>query len=304
MAPYLRSKWQLTCLATCLYLLVGTSLAAAEPVSFVPTGNWNVDYQPDRCRLTRIVSNGQDELKLTIEKFEVGDWFSLAVSGPPIRDIPQLDAEYRFAQESEYSLKEGTSVVLEEFGRTLLFRRVRLFSFAELRTMGPDGSPAPQYAMEPFGTFRIDEDMEATRSDLFIRHGRREFHLQTGSWGPPMEALRRCVTDLIVSWGLDIRVQQRLRSLPVPIGDQNDWLNPADFPTTASQWGMFLTFHLMVDAQGLPTNCVAYGPMKPAGFGSDLCKALLARARFKPAVDEDGNPAESFWRSSATLLHR
>jgi hypothetical protein len=291
--------------AAALSLLSGTSSAAAEPVRFGPTGNWNVDYQPDRCRLSRTFSDGAEELKLTIERYEVGDHFTMAISGSPIRDLPQVSAEYRFAPQSEYSFKDGISVSVRELGRTVLFQHARLLNYAELSTNGPDGGPAPQYTMEPFGKFRIVGEMEATRTDLYVRQGRKEFHLQTGSWGPPMEALRTCVTDLIASWGLDIKVQQGLKSLPVPKGDRNDWLKPGDFPVDSRsfQVSWYMTFRLMVDAQGLPTDCVVYGPLKPEGFGDDLCKAMLAKAEFTPAVDANGNSVASFWRSSATLLN-
>lgn len=288
--------------ATAVAMVFAASATAAEPRRFAPTANWNIDYQPDRCRLSRTFSDGAEELTLTIERFEAGDNFSMAISGPPIRNLPEVNAEYRFAEQSEYSGKRGVSVFAEDLGRAVLFRSTQLFSYTELKTMGPAGTAAPQYTLAPFGTFRIVGAMEATRSDLFIRQGRREFHLQSGSWGPPMEALRTCVTDLIVSWGLDTKVQQNLRSLPVPLGDRTEWLRPGDFPDSPLQSRQHLTFRLMVDAQGSPTNCVIYGPLKPEGYGDDLCKALLGKAKFTPAVDADGKPVASFWRSTATLL--
>lgn len=168
--------------------------------------------------------------------------------------------------------------------------------------MGPGATPAPQYAMEPFGTFRIVREMETTRSDLLVRQGRREFHLRTGPWGPPMEALRTCVTDLILSWGLNIEVQQGLKSRPVPKSDPKDWLTPNDFPQGLTQLSRFLEFRLMVDAGGVPTDCVVYGPLRSPGFGENLCKALLERARFEPASDANGDSVASFWRSSALFV--
>jgi hypothetical protein len=287
--------------ATALAMVLAASATAAEPRRFAPTADWNIDYQPDRCRLSRTFFDGAEELTLTIERFEAGDNFSMAISGAAIRNLPELNAEYRFAEQSEYLARGGISVFVKELGRTVLFRNTQLFGLGELRTMGPNGTPAPQYTMAPFGTFRIVGAMEGTRSDLFIRQGRREFHLQSGSWGPPMDALRTCVTDLIVSWGLDTKVQQSLRSRPVPIGDHNDWLTQDDFPQDWNRLATFLSFRLMVDAQGKPTDCVVFGPLKPKDFGADLCKALLARAKFTPAIDSDGSPTASFWRSYALL---
>lgn len=126
--------------ATALVMVFAASANAAEPRKFAPTANWNIDYRPDRCRLSRTFSDGREELTLTIERFEADDSFSMAISGAAIRNLPDVNAEYKFAEQSEYSGKRGVSVFAQDLGRAVLFRSAQLFSYTELGSVSVSNS--------------------------------------------------------------------------------------------------------------------------------------------------------------------
>ena len=68
---------------------------------------------------------------------------------------------------------------------------------------------------------------------------------------------------------------------------------PRDLVRTGAQG--LVRFRLTVDKEGAPTKCDLASTTKPEGFGSVVCGALLQRARFKPALDAQGEPIKSYF---------
>jgi len=89
----------------------------------------------------------------------------------------------------------------------------------------------------------------------------------------------------------------------VPL-NQAEWYRFEDYPMSAvsgDKEGMVVV-GFTIDAEGRISECHVVQSSKHRDFDAVPCKALKKRARFKPAIDEQGQPKEtagttavSFW---------
>ncbi len=77
----------------------------------------------------------------------------------------------------------------------------------------------------------------------------------------------------------------------------NDYPN---YPVRLSDDGT-LKFELQVDEAGIPTGCTIFGNNVPQTMEALLCKMLMRRARFEPALDEDDKTIKRVYRNKATF---
>ncbi len=95
------------------------------------------------------------------------------------------------------------------------------------------------------------------------------------------QALGNCMDDLYAKFGVDMAVQQAMAEEPEGrIFDAIDTPGrPADF-----------AFFYWVNEDGRVDECKLVMPSGFDEFDAKLCDDLKRRARFKPAIDEAGNP--------------
>jgi hypothetical protein len=55
---------------------------------------------------------------------------------------------------------------------------------------------------------------------------------------------------------------------------------------------------LLVSAEGKPTACAVIRPSLEPKTNDAICKALMAKAQFFPALDAQGQPMASYWVTS------
>jgi protein TonB len=82
------------------------------------------------------------------------------------------------------------------------------------------------------------------------------------------------------------------RATPEPRGNPGSWANANDYPSRALREEREGTtrFRLTVNADGRVSNCQVTGSSGHADLDEAACKNLTRRARFKPALDANGNP--------------
>jgi TonB family protein len=78
---------------------------------------------------------------------------------------------------------------------------------------------------------------------------------------------------------------------PVPVTNPGTWISNADYPPAALRRRAqgFVGFRLSVDTAGVPTGCAISNSSQDRELDQATCDLLLARARFRPARDADGN---------------
>ena len=82
------------------------------------------------------------------------------------------------------------------------------------------------------------------------------------------------------------------RANPEPRGNPGSWANANDYPSRALREEREGTtrFRLTVNADGRVSDCQITGSSGHADLDEAACKNLTRRARFKPALDANGNP--------------
>jgi TonB family protein len=83
----------------------------------------------------------------------------------------------------------------------------------------------------------------------------------------------------------------------VPIA-HNDWITSNDYPQEAKDIHAqgAVRYQIDISPKGLPENCVI---MQSSGFDvldQATCRIILQRARFTPALNREGEPAEGGYR--------
>jgi hypothetical protein len=266
--------------------MVASASGHAKTIDLAPSTPWNAQFEPESCRLLR--SFGSDSERLII----VYEFFSPQANGSLTLIGKQL---YNAALYSE---------------ARIWFGDVRPIKSAPVlnATTGERGVPSwisgevPLTSQQPVAAdVRPDPANEAKIDRLTVESSLTgTVVLHTGAMDKPMAIVRTCFDAMVAAWGLGPAVQRNLSHLPEPITRPGTWIKDSDYPRKALDSGSsgLLRFRLMVDASGSPTACVIQKKTKPDDFMPIACRLLISRARFKPAIDANGNPVASYFASA------
>ena len=243
-----------------------------------------MDYAPESCRLIRSFGPAASPVLIKLEKFSLTDRPSLMVVGK------------RFSADTPYPRARVG------FGDAPLAERSALAgSMGDARTpmlLMPSVDLIPR----PPEVLVIAPDPTAERQvrTLTVQQvGAKAIMLQLGPMDKPMDAMRTCIDGLVKSWGLDPASQRNLTRPAMPTASPRSWVTDNDYPHVAIQGGEngLVHFRLMIDETGNPAKCVIQSKTKPDDFAPVVCKAIMKRARFQPAIDAQGKPIVSYFTS-------
>lgn len=254
-----------------------------ELAPFLP---WNVDWTDKTCVLQRGFGTVEDPLVLRLERFGPQPGFQLVVTGKRLTPVSQGDTLYIRYGEGGPVHRINRVLIGDTKGGARSIFVPRTSIAGDLHDTRAD--PA------------ITEEMErkVTRISLARVHG-REIVLKTGPLDKAFAAWRKCTRQLVATWGLDPEQQERLQRAATPRNDPGIWLHGDDYPVGALAKGAqaIVNFRLIVDAAGVPTDCEIQRSYSGELFDKASCRALMARARFEPALDEAGKPIASYYTS-------
>lgn len=88
----------------------------------------------------------------------------------------------------------------------------------------------------------------------------------------------------------------------VPRSAPGTWVTTDDYPPSAVRAGIEgrTSFRLDVGADGHPTACTVLASSGSDDLDKTACRKLMSRARFKAALDADGNPVASTYAGGVT----
>jgi periplasmic protein TonB len=91
---------------------------------------------------------------------------------------------------------------------------------------------------------------------------------------------------------------------PVPAGDPGGWVTPEDYPKAALKAGEqgVTGFLLAVDSAGRVDTCSVTQSSGSLDLDQATCDLILARARFTPALNAQGQPILGTYRSRVKWL--
>jgi Gram-negative bacterial TonB protein C-terminal len=266
-----------------------------------PTSQWQIDYAADHCRLARQFGEGENKVLAIFDKYGPDGEFKMTIAGQPMRTRYDKDGvSLQFGPAEE---KQELEFFIGKFGEqnALIFRggaRIAPPTTAERQAI------KNKKAGEWIELTPITPAREAAVRYIEIgKPLRRAVILETGSLKQPMAALDKCVDELVSHWGVDVEKHKSLTRKAAPIESPGRWITTDDYPTAMLNAGQpaLVEFRLNVGADGIPTACHIQATTRPQAFDDAVCKSLMRRAKFEPALDSGGKPLESYWRNTVNF---
>lgn len=283
-----------------LLIWVPSPAAAKAPVELAPTTPWNVHYADDYCRLARIFGTDKQKVTLSIEQDSPGNSFRMTLAGAMFgAQDAKGDASIAFGAMPDQKVMffPGTVGTGKDSQPAWIFGdsvRLKPYSEAEKAAAKENGYSST------FDTPITEADEAAVTSLLIGRPLRNPVRLKTGPMRAAFAAMRSCTDELLAHWGIDVARHRELSRWAMPATEPGKWLRSSDYPSdmlAKSQPGI-VRFRLSVGADGVPTACHIQRSTNSKGFDDAVCKGVMRRARFEPALDKDGNPLASYYVNS------
>jgi hypothetical protein len=271
---------------------------AKEPLRLKPSSKWHLDHAKERCRLAREFGDGEDKVTALLDKYGPGETFRLTLAGHPVRtnrDEGEAQLQFGPTEPSQQQLF-FTANVGEE--KALVFAgNMRI---APLTAAEKAAFEAKKFH-EVVDLVPVDPAREAAVRYLEIgRPLHRTVILETGPLRAPFAALHACTDQLVEHWGLNAGKHKSLTRKVMPATNPGPWISSSDYPSSMLAAGQpaSVEFRLDVGIDGKPTACYIQSTTGPKAFDDAVCKAMIQRAEFTPALDADGKPLPSYWRST------
>ena len=262
-----------------------------EPLRLAPSTKWVMDYDADSCSLKRIFGVAGQQALLELRAFSPGDSFDVTVAS---NTIDMIDKAPRARFEPDTVFAEPSA----KFGSLGEMEGV-VFS----GSLWPN-SPQPTEDSEPPPPPTPEERnaREAEISALVVADSfERELQLETGPMHAPMEAMRACLDDLLLHWGIDAEAHRSL-SRPVVPKDFEIWVRAlqTEYPRrmVRDEKSAYVRVRLIVGPDGKPTSCHIQMQVPHPDFSETACDGLMRHARFEPALDAQGQAIPSYFTTS------
>lgn len=280
-------------LASSLATLFATvALAKDNPAAPLKReGKWVLNYADGACHLSGAFGTASDQVIIHFSQAGPGQWLRLNLYGKPLGKSFSTFSEARvsFLPTTEKPnwrpVTNGTIKRPEGILPAVFLGGIRLDNRSS-----PEGD---ELELPP-----VDAATEQAVYALSVTKrggGALIFDLQT--MGPPMQAMRVCIDNLIRHWGFDPAELQTRQSRATPTGNPAKWATTDDYPAKMVFNGTsaFVTFKVNVDERGSVADCVVLEATNPPEIGSHTCRLIEKRAKFAPARDKDGKPVKDFY---------
>jgi hypothetical protein len=296
-----------------LLLQAAPTHAAAGPRVLAPVSDWTLDFADERCSLIREFADGDETMRLEIVSFGPRPGYRVTLSGGLVAgsDAAPL-VEYRVGYSPDTGERERMQAIAGK--------------------LGDENAVAYANGFLPMSwtATSLRETDDAVRAfERGITHmtvefrNRRPFQLATGSMAAPFAAMRRCVDDLISSWGVDPVKYRALSRLPLrdlggdrgdrvftggdppaltrrsgePVG-ADERLGPVDrrartIASLAYHSARSIPVRVMIDANGQASACVVQVATTEE-FRQRACESLMGA--YEPALDAEGRPVASVFQ--------
>lgn len=272
----------------------------AQPLVVEPSSQWNVDYGKETCRLARIFGEGENRHAIFFEQWGPDVGFSFTAAGPGFdRFKGDKDTQWRVFDGHEPRDTQPMKGDLGSVGPALIYASLNLEKGHDYFDSKKDEKLAEEErAPEPLPALDIEFANKATF--IAVKQGKHEVILNTGSLGEPFKVLNDCALGLITEWGLDLEKHKTRSRAPV-------WTNEAAvtrriisvYPTIALNKGEqgIMQIRVNIDEKGAVTECTIGKATNTQYLNSPACRPMK-KAKFEPALDKDGKPMASYYRTN------
>jgi hypothetical protein len=280
-------------------LVAAPASAAKAPLELEPSSKWNIDNCLERCTLMREFGSGASAVHLQIDSFGAWNAFRVLLNGSA---IPRLDGPTGSAgvrrsgdpKPTELDTLQGNVGKTHALSFDLAF--APYISAETYRRMDDDEKRKWSAEMS-----RPQPDYDATVEWISVRARGTTMVLHTGSMARPLAAMRTCIDDMYMSWGVD-PARQKALSQPARPTQSTVRKVQHDYPVGPRLNGTnaYVPVRLTVDATGQATSCVVQSEGVDEPFKAAVCEHL--QGSFEPALDAEGKPAASIYHTAVFYL--
>jgi hypothetical protein len=280
------------------FLPVAAVAAEKPPQHFTPSGPWAMEYADEGCRLIRKFSDGKTDITLALERFSLEPALRLGLTGESLtmsRLANQI--EFRWGDWKPRS-SQALSSVLADGRSAYLFPTASLLNEPDPPAAKRKPWPSLPDPGKPLSEqLQTEKDIASGVSVIAITKGfPAPLVLELGRMAGPIEAMQKCVDDLVASWDIDTgRFMAKSRSAR-PVNDPSYWVTPDDYPPKelSNYGGGVVRVRLVLDADGKIEKCMVEVAVR-GPFEQTVCGNIMARAKFAPALDAEGKPFRSYY---------
>lgn len=272
--------------------------AAPEPLILKPSSKWLVDYADERCRIGRQFGEGTQSVLLFMDRFSPSEYFRLTIAGKSVKtSVEKGDAKIQFGpneEEQELAFLNGNlgkepALVFSSTGRIAPPSAAEILAIKKRKK-------TEWIVLQP-----ISEDRQKAVRHLRIgKPLRKPVMLETGSMRGPLAALDTCIDNLLTTWGVDVEKHKNLRRPATPLQSPGDWVVSSDYPRDMLFVGQpaLVNFRLSIGVDGKTTACHIQATTRLKAFDNAVCKSVMKRASFWPALDAEGQPIASYYQNA------
>ncbi len=272
--------------------------APQTPLILKPSSKWHVDYGDEKYRLVRQFGEGKQTVSLIMDRFTPTDSFRLTISGQVVKIlVVKGDADIQFGPNEQKQQLAFLNGNLGQNPALVFTRSARIAPPSATETLEMKNAEDDEAVLlRP-----ISEDRQ--KAVLYLRVGkplRKPVVLETGSMRGPLAALDTCIDNLLISWGVDVEKHKTLSKQAKPLQSPGKWIVSSDYPSNMLSAGQpaLVNFRLNIGKDGSPTACHIQGTTRPKEFDNAVCKSMMRRARFSPALDAQGQPLASYYQNN------
>ena len=276
---------------------------AQDALRLKPATPWVVDYADDSCRLARTFGTGTEKVTLFLDQFRPEAGFYIILGGEPLRtrrDVLDLKLKFQFGPGEPEQEENANTGTMDRAPALLvnLEQRLAPLTDAEKAAMKAASERGGRYTTPPVSKAR----MSAVRY-LQVKGAQKTLVLETGPMDKALGILGECAWDTVGDWGLNVEQQKTLQRGPIAKGGSQGWFSGDDYPTNMARGNFQGTvyYRLIVDENGKPKSCHVQRSTRPKEFDETVCRVVMRRGKFEPALDVDGRPVPSFWNQAITF---
>lgn len=284
-------------------MVQGVPAGAQDALRLKPATPWIVDYADDSCRLARSFGTGAEKVTLFLDQFRPEAGFYIILGGEPVRarrDVIDLKLKFQFGPNEPEQEENANTGTMEKAPALLVNTEQRL---APLTDAEKAAKEAARESGDRFTTPPVSKERMSAVKFLHVIGTPKGLVLETGPMDKALGILGECAWDTVEDWGLNVEQQRTLKRGPVAKDGGQGWFSASDYPTNMARGNYQGTvyYRLIVDENGKPKSCHVQRSTRPKDFDETVCRVVMRRGKFEPALDANGNPVPSFWSQAITF---
>ena len=300
----------ITLFTAALALAAMPQIAAAQdknkPLVIEPSSPWNVDYGKETCRLARVFGEGENRYAIFFTQWGPSSSFSFTAGGPGFKRFQGGKVTlFRTFDEQEPKRTTPLKGNLDKIGPALIYSSMNLETAQEkleeqallAAALASTDTTVPSLP-------KLDTEFAAKTSYIAFKQRKREVILNAGPMGEAFKVLNDCSASLIAEWGLDLEQHKTMTRPPIWTNQQSITRRIiAKYPATALTKGeqAIVNMRVNIDETGSVTQCTIGKTTDTNYLNSPAC-GPMQKAKFEPALDKDGQPMPSYYRTSITYV--